>query len=100
MTSLPRTARYAVLLLITAIFVTPLGWMVITSLKTYREAQQIPPSWLPNPFSGYGYEQILGNTQNPVLRWFLNSMLAATLHALLVLATASMAAYALARLRF
>jgi multiple sugar transport system permease protein len=100
MTSLRRTARYAVLLLITAIFVTPLVWMVITSLKTYGEAQQIPPSWLPNPFSAYGYEQILGNTQNPVLRWFLNSMLAATLHALLVLATASMAAYALARLRF
>jgi multiple sugar transport system permease protein len=35
-----------------------------------------------------------------VLLWFLNSMLAATLHAALVIVTASTAAYALARMRF
>ena len=41
-----------------------------------------------------------GDSQTPVLRWFLNSMLAATGQALLVLAVASMAAYALARMEF
>ncbi|WP_446217063.1 carbohydrate ABC transporter permease [Micromonospora sp. IBHARD004] len=100
MTSLRRGVRYAVLLLITAVFVTPVVWMLLTSLKTYADAQQDPPSWLPDPFSTYGYDAIINNTANPVLRWFVNSMLAATLHTLLVLATASMAAYALARLRF
>ncbi|SCL67921.1 carbohydrate ABC transporter permease [Micromonospora chersina] len=100
MTNVRRAMRYAALVLITAVFVTPLVWMALTSLKTYDDAQQDPPSWLPNPFSTYGYDQILGNTANPVLRWFLNSMLAASLHTLLVLVTASMAAYALARLRF
>ncbi|GAA4570207.1 carbohydrate ABC transporter permease [Micromonospora coerulea] len=100
MTSLRRGVRYAVLLLITAVFVTPLVWMLLTSLKTYDNAQQDPPSWLPNPFSTYGYDQIVNNTANPVLRWFGNSLLAASLHTLLVLVTASMAAYALARLRF
>ncbi|WP_406040505.1 carbohydrate ABC transporter permease [Micromonospora sp. NBC_00898] len=100
MTSLRRGVRYAVLLLITAVFVTPLVWMLLTSLKTYADAQQDPPSWLPHPFSTYGYSAIINNTANPVLRWFVNSMLAASLHTLLVLATASMAAYALARLRF
>ncbi|WP_431877106.1 carbohydrate ABC transporter permease [Micromonospora marina] len=100
MSKLRPVLRYAVLLLITAIFVTPLVWMLLTSVKTYDAAQQVPPSWLPNPFSTYGYDQILNNTANPVLRWFLNSMLAATLHTLLVLVTASMAAYALARMRF
>ncbi|KAB1908109.1 MULTISPECIES: carbohydrate ABC transporter permease [unclassified Micromonospora] len=100
MTNVRRVARYGALLLITAVFVTPLVWMLLTSLKTYEDAQQDPPSWLPHPFSTYGFDQILGNTANPVLRWFLNSMLAASLHTLLVLVTASMAAYALARLRF
>ncbi|MEU1839249.1 carbohydrate ABC transporter permease [Micromonospora chersina] len=100
MTNVRRAVRYAALVLITAVFVTPLVWMALTSLKTYDDAQQDPPSWLPNPFSSYGYDQILGNTANPVLRWFLNSMLAASLHTVLVLVTASMAAYALARLRF
>jgi multiple sugar transport system permease protein len=98
--TLRRAAFYALLVLLSLVFVTPLVWMLITSLKTYGDAQRIPPSWLPDPASGYGYQQILNNSQNPVLRWFLNSMLAATLHALLVLATASLAAYALARLRF
>ncbi|MEV4491407.1 carbohydrate ABC transporter permease [Micromonospora coxensis] len=100
MTNLRRSARYLVLVLLALIFVTPLAWMVVTSVKTYGDAQRIPPTLLPDSLSGYGYRQILGNTSNPVLRWFVNSMLAATLHALLVLATASMAAYALARLRF
>ncbi|MEH1012024.1 carbohydrate ABC transporter permease [Micromonospora sp. CPCC 206060] len=98
--ALRRTARYLVLLALALVFVTPLAWMVVTSLKDYPDAQRIPPSWLPDPVSGYGYEQILGNSANPVLRWFVNSMLAATLHALLVLVTAATAGYALARLRF
>ncbi|MDH6463859.1 multiple sugar transport system permease protein [Micromonospora sp. A200] len=100
MTTLRRFTRYAVLVLLALVFLTPLLWMAITSVKTYGDAQKIPPSFVPQPFSTYGYEQILGNTSNPVLRWFVNSMLAAALHALLVLVTASMAAYALARLRF
>ncbi|MBO4205467.1 carbohydrate ABC transporter permease [Micromonospora echinofusca] len=98
--ALRRTARYLVLVTLALIFVAPLAWMVVTSLKDYPDAQRIPPSWLPDPVSGYGYEQILNSSANPVLRWFLNSMLAATLHALLVLVTAAMAGYALARLRF
>jgi multiple sugar transport system permease protein len=98
--TLRRTGLYVVVVALALVFLAPLAWMVITSLKTYTGAQQIPPTWLPTPISGYGYEQILNNTANPVLRWFLNSMVAATLHALLVLVTASMAAYALARLQF
>ncbi|SCG56511.1 carbohydrate ABC transporter permease [Micromonospora coxensis] len=100
MTTLRRSARYAVLVLLALIFLTPLVWMAVTSVKTYGDAQRIPPSFLPDPFSTYAYRQVLDNASNPVLRWFLNSMLAATLHSALVLVTASMAAYALARLRF
>ncbi|MGC4803900.1 carbohydrate ABC transporter permease [Micromonospora sp. DT233] len=100
MTKLRRAGRYAVLVLLALVFLTPLVWMLLTSLKTNGDAQRVPPGLLPEPFSTYGYEQILGSAANPVPRWFLNSMLAASLHAVLVLATASMAAYALARMRF
>ena len=96
-----RIPLYAGLIVLTAIFVIPLVWMLITSIKTYTVAQQSPPTWLPHPFSTYGYGRLFtAGSQNPVLRWFLNSMLAATFHATLVLVTASMAAYALARMRF
>jgi multiple sugar transport system permease protein len=96
-----RTAFYAALVALTAAFVVPLLWMVITSFKSYSSAQQSPPTWLPDPVSTYGYDRLFQpGSQNPVLVWFLNSMLAATLHAALVLVTASTAAYALARMRF
>jgi multiple sugar transport system permease protein len=96
-----RIPLYAGLIALTAVFIIPLVWMLITSVKTYTVAQQNPPTWLPDPFSTYGYGRLFtAGSQNPVLRWFLNSMLAATFHATLVLVTASMAAYALARMRF
>jgi multiple sugar transport system permease protein len=96
-----RFLFYAVVVALTAVFIVPLVWMVITSFKSYSSAQQSPPTWLPDPVATYGYEQLFQpGSQNPVLRWFLNSMLAATLHAALVLVTASTAAYALARMRF
>jgi multiple sugar transport system permease protein len=93
--------RYVVLVALALVFVIPLLWMVLTSLKTYSVAQQSPPTWLPDPVSTYGYDRLFQpGSQNPVLLWFLNSMLAATLHAALVVVTASAAAYALARMRF
>jgi multiple sugar transport system permease protein len=96
-----RIPLYVALILLTAVFVIPLVWMLITSVKTYNDAQHSPPTWLPNPFSFYGYRRLFSaGSQNPVFRWFLNSMLAATLQAALILVTASMAAYALARMRF
>jgi multiple sugar transport system permease protein len=56
---------------------------------------------LPDPVSTYGYDRLFEpGSQNPVLLWFVNSMAAASLHAALVLVTASTAAYALARMRF
>lgn len=96
-----RILRYAALLALTAVFVVPLVWMVLTSVKTYPVAQQSPPVWLPDPVSDYGYGRLFrAGSQTPVHRWFVNSMLAATLHAALVVATAAPAAYALARMRF
>ena len=56
------------------------------------------PPWI---LSTESYRTITGaNSQSPVLRWFLNSMIAATANAPLILVTASMAAYALARMSF
>jgi len=82
-------------------FVAPLLWMLSTSLKPNIQTTQFPPHWIPQNISDVGYSTILTTASaNPVLRWFLNSMIAATAHTLLVLITASTAAYALARMHF
>src|SRR4028118_263905 len=84
---------YAVLILLTVVFIAPLLWMLSTSLKPNFQTTQFPPNWIPQDFSGEGYSTILTTpSENPVLRPFINSLVAATAHAALVLVTASPAA--------
>jgi multiple sugar transport system permease protein len=96
-----RTLRYTVLIVLALLFVSPLIFMLVTSFKTRGDAASLPPTWFPNPFSADAYGTVLAtDTQTPVLRWFGNSMLAATAHALLVVTTSALAAYPLARMQF
>ncbi|WP_043444428.1 carbohydrate ABC transporter permease [Arthrobacter sp. L77] len=98
----PRTLVKIVLLaLVALIFISPMIFMIVTSFKTRADATAIPPSWIPNPFSLEAYRTILApGTNTPVLRWFANSMVAAIIHSALVVVTASLAAYPLARMNF
>jgi multiple sugar transport system permease protein len=101
MKSLRGVAWYTMLIGLSLIFIAPLVWMLLTSFKTNPEATRIPPTIFPQEPTTSAYETIMAqNSQTPVLRWFLNSMLAATGQTILVLAVASMAAFALARMDF
>ncbi len=92
---------YTILIGLSLIFIAPLVWMFLTSFKTPGEATQVPPTVLPQDPTTGAYDTLFtGNSQTPVLRWFLNSMLAATGQAALILVVASMAAFALARMQF
>jgi multiple sugar transport system permease protein len=92
--------RALFLALLGLLFLTPLLWMVTTSLKSTAEVSSADLTFLPKNPTTEGYSTILGAPQTPVARWFLNSMLAATAQTLLVLVVATLAAYALARLSF
>jgi multiple sugar transport system permease protein len=92
---------YAALILLTIVFVAPLVWMLVNSFKTNPETTRWPLTWIPREFSVQGYSEIFNTTsQTPVFRWFLNSVVAAVAHTVLVLVTAAPAAYALARMDF
>lgn len=93
------TLRYGVLILVAAIIVLPLVWIFFTSFKTDSDAIRNATSPIPNPFTIDAY-RTLTSGQYPILRWFLNSMAAGLLQTALILVTASMGAYALARLQF
>jgi multiple sugar transport system permease protein len=96
-----RAVRYTALIALALLFISPLIFMLVTSFKTRADAASLPPTWLPNPFSIEAYRTVLAlDTQTPVLRWFGNSMLAAVMHALLVVTTSALAAYPLARMQF
>ncbi|MFJ3391747.1 carbohydrate ABC transporter permease [Leifsonia aquatica] len=94
-----RVVLYVVLALVTLLIVLPLVWIVLTSFKTDSDAIRNPFSAFPAPWSMDAYVT-LASGQQPIFRWFLNSLLAATLQTAIILVTASAAAYALARLEF
>jgi multiple sugar transport system permease protein len=96
-----KVANYVVLAVLTVLFLGPIVWMVLTSFKPTAEATASPPTFFPHTPTNASYDRITAvGSSTPVFRWFVNSMLAAVLHALLVLATATPAAYALARMEF
>ena len=92
--------RAVFLFILALLFLAPLAWMTVTSLKSTSEVSQSDLTFLPETPTTEGYQTILGAPQTPVERWFLNSMIAATAQTMLVLVVATMAAYALARLSF
>lgn len=95
----PRILLYAGLLISALLVVLPLVWILLTSFKTDFDAINSPANPFPNPFTTEAYST-LASGQQPIFRWFLNSLLAATLQTVIILATASAGAYALARLKF
>jgi len=92
--------RYVPLVLLALLIIAPLLFILVTSFKTRSEATGSPPTWWPRTFTTQAYDAVLGSGDTPILRWFLNSMIAAVSNALLVVTTAALAAYPLARMEF
>ena len=86
--------------LLAVLMAAPLFWMLSTSFKSTQEMASRTLNLIPGDPTTQGFTNILGAPATPVERWFLNSMVSATLHTILVLIVASAAAYALARLDF
>ncbi|MGN1370359.1 MAG: carbohydrate ABC transporter permease [Aristaeellaceae bacterium] len=88
---------YAVLLLAVFITLFPFVWMILSSFKSNVETVQIPPTILPKKWVLDGYQRVL---DRDILTSYRNTILVSLGIVLCQLTTASMAAYALARLKF
>ncbi len=95
-----KALRASLLAILTLMFVSPLLFMLLTSFKTGREASQTPPTLFPEQPTTQAYDHIFLASDTPVLRWFTNSLFAASANALIVVATSALAAYAIARMDF
>ncbi len=85
---------------LTLLFISPLLYMLSTAFKTTGDAASPDPQWIPANPTTNAFEEILGNDGTPVERWLVNSLVAAGLQSLLIVATAALAGYALARMDF
>ena len=92
---------WIVMLLISLVFVVPLLFMILTSFKSAVEARSVPPTFFPGSPSLRAYSVLFfSDASSPVLRWLLNSFLAASAHAVLVVVVCAMAGYAFAKMEF
>jgi ABC-type glycerol-3-phosphate transport system permease component len=82
----------------TIITIMPFLWMALTSLKTKRQIFTYPPEWIPDPVMWGNYRSAL--EAFPFDLYVRNTLIITGLNVIGTLLTASLAAYAFARLRF
>ena len=75
----------------------PVGWHVVSSLKTSEELAVIPPTIFPHDPTISNYMKLF--ERRPFLRYYLNSFTIAAMSSLVCVTSASLAAYRTARTR-
>lgn len=92
--------RTMVLVALALLVLVPIVWMISTSFKTQLDAAT-STSLVPDPATLDSYRPLTSwSGKSPVVRWFVNSVVTATVTTTLVVTTAALAAYALARFTF
>jgi multiple sugar transport system permease protein len=86
------------LILLGLLMLAPFFWVLSNSFLLENNALTLPPKWLPIPFTLANYHQLF--TLIPFGLMAFNSLKIASIVTIGVLATSSLAAYALARLNF
>jgi len=96
--ALRNTFWYIVLGFFAVALALPLVWLISTSLKTGAQTFIMPPKWIPDPVVWQNYPHAFQAV--PFHRYFWNTIQIVVFATLGTLITASMAAFAFARLRF
>jgi multiple sugar transport system permease protein len=92
------TLAYLALIIGSVVMILPFLWMVSTSVKTIPEVFAYPIVWIPEEIRWENYPNVLELI--PFARFLFNTAFVTTCVTILEVVTASLAAYAFARLRF
>ena len=84
------------------VWLAPIAWVVVTSLKLTADIVRLPPEWIPWPVTAEHYQEVLFSSSRTarIGRAFANSLVIALGAVVIVVITSAMAAYPLARMRF
>ncbi|NOY79600.1 MAG: carbohydrate ABC transporter permease [Kiritimatiellaeota bacterium] len=93
-----RIAAHCALISLSVVFLTPLVWLVTSSLKTDKQIFKFPPEWIPSPLTFQNYPA--GLTFIPFWRYLLNTSIICVLSVLGTVLSCSLVAYGLARIRW
>lgn len=97
---LRKTIIYSLLVLVSIVFICPLYWMIVTSLKTNAEAYLYPPTLIPKLLVFQNYPNAWNYGGMQFGRWTLHTIFITLTVMVGVLLTSSLCAYGFARLSF
>jgi multiple sugar transport system permease protein len=93
-----RAAAVAGLVGLALVVLVPFWWIANMSFKTYEQVQFATSLYVPRPFTWANYTGLWLDTRFPL--WLRNSLVTAAVVTVLTTIVASLAGYAVARLRF
>jgi multiple sugar transport system permease protein len=82
------------------IIVIPVLYMVTMAFTEEAKQFVVPIRWIPEPPTLQNFEKIFADPLLPLGRWFLNSLLVASVGTVVILIVSSLSGYAFARLEF
>jgi multiple sugar transport system permease protein len=94
---LRTTGQYVFLIILALIFIVPLFWLILSSMKTQQEMVTFPPSFFPKVFQVGNY--LLALTKIEYFRFLLNTIEVCLIYTLPGIITASVFGYAFARFK-
>jgi multiple sugar transport system permease protein len=97
-----RIVLTAALTALAVLWLLPVVWVAVTSLKPTEHIVRLPPEWIPWPATGAHYYEVLFSSSRTarIGRAFVNSLVVSLGTVVIVVGTSAMAAYPLARMRF
>jgi len=93
-----KIVLFIIMCFVALFMLVPFFWSFSTSVKTVGEVFEYPPKWIPQSIHWENYSQVWEVA--PFGRYLLNSTIVSVMITILTLLTASLAAYAFARLKF
>ncbi|GIV69569.1 carbohydrate ABC transporter permease [Caldilinea sp.] len=82
------------------IVVVPVLYMISMAFTLEANQMKFPIEWIPNPPTLSNFQKIFVDPQLPIVRWFINSLLVATVGTAIIVFLSSLSGYAFARLEF
>ncbi|HAX51023.1 MAG TPA: carbohydrate ABC transporter permease [Lachnospiraceae bacterium] len=98
MKKLKGSVKYIVTILICIVFLFPIAWALVCSVKPEADITSYPPRWIPDVATFANYAEVL--RKYPYMSWMKNSIITAGAGTILILILSSLAAYAFARFQF
>jgi len=82
------------------IIIIPLLYIVSRAFTRESNQFQFPIQWIPKPITFANFTHIFSDVTLPVMKWFTNSLIIASVGTLIVVFLSSLSGYAFARLEF